>query len=165
MIEFTLGVVNVERIPVALGELGSEIGSIASVADDLAKVFYNIEANLFSSEGVTGSRGKWAVLSEPYGKWKKKHYPDAGILVREGNLVGSLTSGTHPHSIREERGSDSLFLGSEVPYGVYHRDAGGPPGLPQRLPIDLSDADVNEFSKAWQRWCNRSIAQIFRGLD
>ena len=95
------------------------------VTDDLrvpltliAKDFHTSEKAIFALKGP----GQYPDLSLRYKKTKQKAvgfiYP---ILRRTGRLEGSLVDPTHPDSISEIINKDTLFLGTKVPYGIFHQ--------------------------------------------
>lgn len=118
----------------------------------LEKAFWRYMKKIFSSEGAA-SGPEWKSLSDvPEGKgyktWKAKHYPGKTILRRKDRLYKSLTSqGSESHtSVHGVPHGSELWLGSDVPYGVYH-DSTKPrtSNLPRRPIIRFSDKMIRGF--------------------
>lgn len=99
--------------------------------------FYAEEKAQFKSEGAEGGE-KWPELSAEYAGWKEARYPGKPILQRTGNLVASLTSGSHPDAVRV-RERKTLTLGSKVPYAIYHQSPAPRKRLPRRPEIMLTE--------------------------
>jgi phage gpG-like protein len=111
----------------------------------LADRFALIQARQFKSSGRYASGG-WPALSPRYAAWKAKHYPGAPILVRSGDLRDSLTRRPFGVDVIEKK---SMAIGSDVPYGLYHQRG---EGLPQRRPVELTEAERRRWTRALQRY-------------
>jgi phage gpG-like protein len=99
--------------------------------------FYAQEKAQFESAGAEGGEA-WQELNPEYAGWKEAHYPGTEILVRSGDLVRSLTTGSDPNAVRvEER--KTLTLGSRVPYAIYHQSILPRHRLPRRPEIMLTE--------------------------
>lgn len=99
--------------------------------------FYAQEKAQFETEGKEGGEA-WQQLAPEYAGWKELHYPGKPILQRTGDLVASLTSGTHPDSVRV-RERKTLTLGSKLPYAIYHQSPAPRKALPRRPAIMLTE--------------------------
>lgn len=93
--------------------------------------FYNIEDDLFSSEGQSGEHGKWDDIKEDTRR-RRKAKPDGPILDDTGALRASLTRGNALGS-RRRITSHSFEAGSDLPYS----DLQG-----ERRPIDFTARQV-----------------------
>lgn len=112
----------------------------------LADRFVALERRQFRSEGRAFSGG-WSPLSPKYAAWKARHYPGKPILERTGELLRSLTE--RPLDV-EVILPDRMVIGSAVTYGRYHQN--GTPRMPQRRPVELSEAERREWVKVIQRF-------------
>ena len=97
--------------------------------DAVAKEFYAIEEEQFSSEG----HGKWPPLSPRYAAWKAAHYGGKPLLIRDGNLLAAV-SGKGVKVDKQPKQLNVTFTG--VPYWRYHQE--GTSKMPQRKVIDLT---------------------------
>ena len=114
----------------------------------IAEDFLRLERRQFGSEGEAGSGG-WAPLSPAYGAWKAVRYPDSPLLQKSGALVNSLTWAGAPGQVRDIT-PFSVTLGTSVPYARLHQD--GTPTMPQRRPIELTEADKVRWVEILQAW-------------
>lgn len=78
-------------------------------------------------EGGTPSGG-WAPLSPGYAKWKAKHYPNRGLLIRTERLKRSLRFVAGPGFLAQpgpdtivEASERAFVFGTRVPYGRHHQ--------------------------------------------
>ena len=125
----------------------------------LQKAFFRYMAKVFRTEG-SASGGKWKKLSPKYKTWKAKKYPGKTILRREDKLYESLTTKSKDHhkSVHGNPVGSELWLGSEVPYAVYH-DSKKPrtSNLPRRPILRLSDAMIKGLHRIIQKHVARGI--------
>lgn len=135
----------------------------------LKKIFFKYMRDVFASEGAE-SGPKWKDLSTKasywkkgssrsgaklggggYKEWKAKKYPGKTILRREDRLYESLTKtgGEHVDFVKGSPHGSELWLGTEVPYAIYH-DSKKPrkSKLPRRPILRLNDRVVDEFHRA-----------------
>ncbi len=124
--------------------------------------FYAHLRQTFATEGDAGP-GRWAPLSEKYAEWKARRFPGRPILERTGRLVASLTGPKAPGSIFKAT-PQSLTVGSEIPYGIYHQT--GTDRMPQRKEIALPEAAKREMMRIAQMYLIQiaSSAGFRRGL-
>jgi hypothetical protein len=94
-------------------------------------------AAIFRAQGAFEDQPQWADLSENYAKAKARMIgPDAGILVRSGELLGAIL---RP---KEEMTETSLELTVENSYAIYHQSMGFRwSNLPRRPFYDFTDAE------------------------
>jgi phage gpG-like protein len=128
------------QFKVGLGRMTKALGDMRPFWEKgLKPAFIQAEKQQFSTEGGAGRHGAWADLSDDYKKWKARHYPGRGLLVRDGLLAQALTGGrgfvlqSHPQWVA---------IGAESTYGTYHQKG---KGMPRRRPIDISDAQEKEL--------------------
>lgn len=119
----------------------------------LARRFTTNNVRQFASEGAYASGG-WAPLSPRYAAWKARHYPGRKILARTGRLRRSLTR--RPFGV-ERISADSMVLGTDVPYAVYHQR--GTRFMPRRRPVELPESERREWVKVLQRFIVTGRAQ------
>jgi phage gpG-like protein len=106
-----------------------------------------VNARQFKEEG-TVETGKWAPLSKDYGRWKARVRPGRKLLVFDGDLKRSMTvPGKGIYIVR----SNSMTVGTSVPYAIYHQK--GTPKMPARPLIGSPrKQDTRQFRKILQRW-------------
>lgn len=84
----------------------------------------------------------WAPLSDRYARRKARRRPNAGLLVYDDELRGTL---------RYQVEGDELALGTDRPYGRIHQLGGlpgmapGPAAIPARPYLGFSDDDRREI--------------------
>lgn len=120
------------------------VPAFRSLADD----FLDIGREQFGSQG--GRSGGWRPLSPTYLARKVADGHDPRILHRTLRLRRSLTMET-ADTIRR-LAPDEMFVGSRVPYGVHHQHGAPRANLPQRRPVELSNADRVRWVKILQRY-------------
>lgn len=141
----------------AISRLGEYATDLRSLWDDIERDLSEGERKQFDTEGAASGRA-WAPLSARYAAWKAKHYPGNRILVRTGRLRMAATGSSNELEVRK---SQREFLWRLlVPYARYHQ--GGTSRMPQRRPVDLSDARRRSWTKLLQRHLvdarNRALA-------
>jgi phage gpG-like protein len=124
--------------------------------EKIGEDYEDMERSAFSHEGAYEGNPAWQPLSAVYAKWKAKHFPGKGILVRSGDLMASLTGGAG--SIREIEPL-RMTIGGSVRVGRWDLGAlhqtGTRRGMPKRKPLNLSMARRHR----WMRY----ILAMFRG--
>jgi phage gpG-like protein len=116
--------------------------------------FLGVERRQFSTEGTAYSGG-WAPLAESTRHYKERHGLDPRILHATLALRDSLTSPNNAGHIYQVT-RDSMFVGSSVPYGVFHQSRAPRTRLPRRPPVQLSE-DVKK------RWVKIIQSYLVRG--
>ena len=118
----------------------------------VAKEFFEIEQDLFRSEGSSGASGRWAPLSRQYEEQKVREHGSfalfAGVLIRTGAMSNALTRKGAAHQVYEEQ-ADSLTIGTGLPYPRAHMKPWR--NRPARPPIDLTDRDRERMRKVLRR--------------
>lgn len=133
--------------------LSRAISRLGEYATDLRPLWDMIEEDLranerkqFDTEGSHSGRG-WAPLRPAYAAWKSKHYPGNRILVRTGRLRLAATGVGGELEIKKAQREFIWRL--LVPYAKFHQ--AGTSRMPQRRPVDLSDARRRSWTKMLQR--------------
>ena len=108
-----------ERLLEALDDLGLTLKDFRSVWVAASREFYDIERELFDSEGATGEAGAWAPLTRAYAKWKAKRAPGKPILELTGQLKRSLTRPNAKFSTRRVT-AEEMIVGTTDPKAVFH---------------------------------------------
>ena len=137
------GVVEFDR---AFNRLDQELDDLRSIWPEVAKTFYQIEAEQFASEGAVGQSGKWAALSKSYAKYKAVKFPNQPILKATNSLFDSMTNPDAPGSIFKPERSE-LTIGSSVDYGIHHQRG---KGVPERKVISMNQDQKRQIQKAIQ---------------
>lgn len=122
----------------------------------VVSMLWKYEREVFARRGAYDGLQAWANLRKSYWIRKAKKYPGAGILVRTGTLMRSLTGqGEGAIAIVEPQ---QLIFGTSVPYAIYHqfgykaRDGSLVPARPPlRIGQGLAQEIVNELGQfLWQ---------------
>jgi len=115
------------------------------VWEQIADRFVDLQAANFANQGKTMSNG-WSPLSANYGRWKARHYPGRGILVRSGELRESLAEKL---GIREMN-KQSMTVGTQLPHARFHQY--GTSNMPARPLIGkVPIQEQREWAKILQR--------------
>ncbi len=142
MLEFSVKIAGAEQLQVRLRQIPIRDWSEAwpGVTARLSQML----ANQFSSEGASGSGGKWTELSEEYAKRKAKKHPAGLILQASGRLRESLVpeSGDTIH----ERWPEKLRWGTSLTYAAYHQT--GTRKMPARRIFDFIDPDDRDAMRS-----------------
>lgn len=104
----------------------------------------------FDSEGARGSGG-WAPLAPATIEFKRRHGYPLEILHRTLTLRNSLTKNTAAGAIRIVTPKTMTF-GSRVQYGIFHQLGAPKSKLPQRRPVEFTEADRQHFAKIIQAY-------------
>lgn len=121
------------------------------VLENIRDDFYDYERILFNTQGASGGAA-WKPLAPSTVKFKRKHNLDPRILHATLTLRNSLTSNTSPGATSTVNRS-GMFVGSQVPYGVYHQSSRLPRNfLPRRPPVMLTEDVKKGWIKKLQRW-------------
>jgi len=106
----------------------------------LVRELWAFEREVFARRGAHEGLQAWANLRKRYWRRKMKQFPAAGILVRTGDLVRSLT-GRGTGAIARMY-ADRLIFGTAIPYAIYHQTgyrARDGSRVPARPPLRLSE--------------------------
>lgn len=123
---------------------------------EVISMLWKYEREVFARRGSYDGLQGWANLRKSYWIRKAKKYPGAGILVRTGTLMRSLTGqGEGSIAIVEPK---QLIFGTSVPYAIYHqfgykaRDGSFVPARPPlRIGQGLAEQIVNALGQfVWQ---------------
>lgn len=147
MLRFTGDISGDVQLDRAFNRLDHFISDLRSVWPEVAKTFYEIEAEQFGSEGSKGASGKWSALSPAYAKFKAIQFPGQPILRATNSLFESLTGPEAADSIFRAEPTE-LVIGSKAPYALTHQR--GSKRLPARPPISLSENDKRKLQKSIQ---------------
>lgn len=118
----------------------------------VAREFYKILKQQFSSEGGAGKSGKWAPLTPKYAAIKSKKYGDQGILVATGAMRRSLTEQGSANSVYEESATD-LVIGTTDPKARYHQF-----GRKKREILSFTDEQEKQLVQPIYQKLNQLIA-------
>lgn len=120
------------------------------VLTDIRADFYRYEDILFNTQGASGGAA-WKPISPNTVASKRKRGMDTRILHETLTLRRSLTSEVPVDAVsRIDR--QGLFVGSNVPYGVYHQSTKPRTVLPRRPPVMLTEDVKRNWIKKLQRW-------------
>lgn len=143
---FTFSVYGEAQVDRTLARFADNVQDATPAWEALAVKFQRAERRQFATEGAYASGG-WPALSPRYAAWKARHYPGKPILEREGHLKASLTERPFGVEVIEP---GYMVLGSDVDYGAYHQRGG--PNLPQRRPVELTEAQRRDWVRLIQRF-------------
>jgi phage gpG-like protein len=157
MIRFNFEIDGVKQFDRAFNRVEGHVKDLRPVWDYAEAALIRIEEEQFLSEGAKGAHGKWAPLSKPYYEYKELRWPGRPILQRNYDLVSSLTD-TTADSIRVKEKQEFAFgtkVVSKEPhnkgfnYPLEHQR--GNRRMPARRPIDLSESQRRDLTKAIQK--------------
>lgn len=117
--------------------------------------FFQLEEKQFDSQGAEGAAGTWAPLAPSTVASKAAAGMDPRILHATLTLRDSLTKESSEYARYERMGNayyHELFIGSAVPYGVYHQSTQPRHKLPRRPPVSIPEPEKVEWLKMIQRF-------------
>lgn len=124
-------------------QFSRELLRVGQNARDMRPAFDSVEALMrgvsskqFSSQGKAFSGG-WAPLAPSTVARKARAGLDKRILHATLRLRRSFTDKNHKDHVYRAT-ADEMFVGSRVPYGVYHQK--GTDRMPRRRPFELDEA-------------------------
>lgn len=130
-----------------LGKLGQSFLNFQLAMRSIGKELTGYFANqVFASQGGALSQ-RWPQLANSTKVDKAKHYPGAGILVRTGEMKNSFDF--------YQPDVNSVIIGNNAPYFVYHQSSAPRHKLPRRVMMstggnvksivaNIIDADVKD---------------------
>lgn len=107
---------------------------------------FEIEREIFASEGGKSASGRWQELPSPYKEIKAANYGDHGILYREGDFYRSLTSDTPDTIFNTDK--NTLEFGSSLPYFRAHQLG---KGVPRRAPVDFTSEHKTRIGRRMRK--------------
>ena len=158
----TVAVVKLDKATLGIQSVQDHLKDLKPFWRDIfAPKYFGMVQDLFATGGRQrggGGRfksGAWPRLSVDYAKWKRKHYPGKGILVREGDLQESVRWGG------TGLGAGGIFIptnsavtaGTSIPYGRFHNK--GTNRLPVREFLPTPDPVV--FAPLLKTWLLRDV--------
>jgi phage gpG-like protein len=117
---------------------GKKLDTWRSLWRRIARDVAEAEVAWFATRGA----GSWPPLSPDYARYKARRWPGRPILVREGDLIQSLTM---PTRLLQERGPNTAVIGTRVPYAGYHQT--GTIKMPRRAPL-IPNSQSREIIRA-----------------
>lgn len=145
-------------------ELSREILTLGRRAEDplpalnaVHEHFLKLEEEQFDTEGAAGADGSWAPLAPSTVARKAAAGLDPRILHATLELRKSLSESSDGNHVYRPT-PDGAFMGSAVPYGVFHQSREPRHRLPRRPPVSLSEEDKVEWIKIVQRWLVSGVA-------
>lgn len=136
-------------------QVEQELRDLTEVFQDLKPDLFQIEKQLFDSEGASGEHGKWPALSASYAPIKQKAVGIKPILQFTGGLKSDLTSDTS-HTIFEVS-KDELVFGSDRPQFKAHMRGNPKKNLEPRPPIDLTEKDKQGLGRKMRKSLTEKI--------
>lgn len=147
------GVKQLDRVFTKLTE---KLDDFSPVWEEIAANFYEMEKEVFKSEGAADGLRQYASLSDKYDEWKKKHYPGMKILHLTGELEESMTQKGATGNITEIT-PNSMKVGSSVKVGNYNLAALHQYGT-KRMPA----REVLRLTKKFKSNANRTIIKFLK---
>ncbi len=136
------------RLIMRLDGLSRKVEDLRPFWRQVVSMLWAYEREVFSRRGAYDGLTAWAQLRRSYWVRKAKTHPGAGILIRSGRLLRSLTGGPENIAIAEPQ---ALIFGTRVPYAIYHqfgytaRD-GSP--VPSRPPLRIGQGLAQQIANA-----------------
>ncbi len=145
----------VEEAAKAVGDLRIPLGIIAAQ-------FFKSNKAIFS----LGGPGQYQDLSARYKKQKQKKYGFVYPIFRaKGNLEASLTNQNAAGAISKVVGNTTLFLGTAIPYAIFHQSDAPRKKIPFR-PIVMIGAEqqappeLNQRREIWLNTIKNYVLQV-----
>jgi hypothetical protein len=140
-----------------LGKLADELDDFSGLWESLSDVMVEHELEWFGSEG----EGSWPQLSEKYAAAKARagYVPD--ILIREGDLLESLTDPARAASVGQGRSTLGTFSGQAFSWGTdedtaeYHTR--GRDDMPPRPPLVVTARLRGRIHEAAEDWLSDAV--------
>ena len=135
-VKITIDLQGQEAIDQTLRRLARAGHNLRPLLGDVGEHLLNAHRERWERE-VAPDGTPWEPLSEPYATRKRSQVPNAGILVFDDYLKGSL---------RYQASHKNLLLGTDRPYGATHqfgRDFGRGSPIPARPWLGLTDEDTD----------------------
>lgn len=123
------------------------VDDMSPAFEAVADEFLRLEHAQFATEGGYASGG-WRPLAPSTVARKARLRLDPRILHATLRLRRSLTERGPDHVRRI--GPSELFVGSRVPYGVYHQH--GTHRMPRRRPVEFTERDKANMVRVIQRF-------------
>lgn len=130
-----------EEVSGIFDEWASRLRDARPAFNDMANVMLEEQRKWWRYHGKYGGGSGWAPRKEPYRSWMKRNYPQRPILRgpdRKGHkglqLRNQLTR--RPFGI-EKITSESMTIGTDLPYAKYHQEGTG--RFPKRQPLKPLD--------------------------
>lgn len=120
------------------------------IIEAIHRDFLEYEKELFNTEGKSARAG-WKPLKPATIKAKAAAGLDPRILHATLTLRRSLTEESDENAVFRAS-NDGAFMGSSVPYGIYHQSTRPRTKLPRRPPIKLTEAVKIAWIKKVQRY-------------
>jgi len=144
MVTIGLNVNGTQQLSRTLARWANAMIDLRPAFEIVATEFARMELSQFATQGAI-SKDPWTALSPRYAARKARTHPGAPILVRSGDLRRDLTR--RPFGV-EEITSDSMRLGTTLPYARYHQT--GTPRMPRRPPVNLTEYQRQKLVKIVQ---------------
>lgn len=68
----------------------AQAADLSEPLGEMADVIIQAVREQFATEGAAGRGHRWKPLSDPYARWKQRHWPGRPILVRTGGMKGAM---------------------------------------------------------------------------
>ena len=115
MVKFS--VENTEIVSDAIADAFKQIGDMTIPLTSITRDFYQSQKAIFMLKGP----GQYEDLADSTKKAKERaRYSVYPILKRTGRLADSTLKPDHPEAINKIINKNSLFIGTRVPYGIFH---------------------------------------------
>lgn len=146
MTDFSIEIFGEKQVSRRLMNVAHDVDDMRPGFDDVHDIFLRIQRQQFRGQGRFS--GKWAPLAPSTIAAKASAGLDLRILHATERLRKSLTNKTSADHIYETT-KTKMTLGSKVPHGKFHQS--GTSRMPQRRPVQFTDAHKREMVKALQR--------------
>lgn len=156
MISISVTVDGIETLQRSFNRL-DKIDDWRPIWPEVGKVFYEIEAEQFATEGAAGGE-KWTPLSKVYEKFKAVAYPGQPILQADEDLRESLVSPFGVNAIYRATEKE-LDIGSKDPKVLVHHRGSPKKHIPKRKVINLSEIQKRRIQKAVQAGLVRFVRE------
>lgn len=156
MFRITSEILGTRQLDLALVGLKKDISDLRPIWPLFLAEARKLTGLQFSTRGRRGHHGRWQNLDPKYAAAKAKKFPGKQIMIRSGDMFGSLVARTQ-HSIVDMSQPLSMEYGTRIPYATYHQHGSLISNLPKRRVLDFTDRDQLIFAKIVQTHFNQNV--------
>lgn len=128
-------------------------GDMRGGFDRVHQAWLRDEDKLFQTQG----NGTWAPLAPSTVERKAAMGLDPRIMFATHDLYNSLAKADDPNHIYETKPQE-MFIGTRVPYGIYHHSRQPRSRLPRRPLVMLDEGTKRYWLTLLQRWLVEGLA-------
>ncbi len=154
-----------QKFAKAVDQAAKEVGDLTVPLTLIAKQWFQSNKAIFSLSGP----GKYKDLSPTYKKAKAKKYGTVYPIfgTKDGPLESSITDPSSPNSVNNIVNRTALFVGTRVPYAIYHQSDAPRTKIPFRPMVLIGSEQtappaLNQRREIWIEMIYKYVADISR---